>query len=94
MEGSTTQATVRGEECASAPSHRRHGRADRVLDAGRRAELHLTQQWPAAFEQPFVAVEKIGNLQLSAQLPTVETVNADGSRCSRWPAARLAAGDG
>jgi hypothetical protein len=39
------------------------------------------QQWPAAFEQPVVAVQKIGNLTLSSpHLPRLETLNAAGGR--------------
>jgi hypothetical protein len=39
------------------------------------------QQWPAAFEQPVVAVQKIGEMTVaSAQLPRLETLNAEGGR--------------
>ena len=41
----------------------------------------LRQRWPAAFERPFVAVEKIGDMRLeSPQLGTVENFNAEGGK--------------
>ncbi|HVG86548.1 MAG TPA: hypothetical protein VM820_18625 [Vicinamibacterales bacterium] len=83
MEGSTTQATVRGEVVRltgpfapgvtsvqigfSLPDHPSH--------------VTLRQRWPAAFERPFVAVEKIGDMRLqSAQLNNVENFNAEGGK--------------
>ncbi len=97
MQGSTTQATARGEVVRVtgpfAPGVTSVQIGFSMPDVGRRYTFR--QAWPAAFEQPFVAVEKIGALQMtSAQLPTVETVNADGGRLftlANGP--RLAAGD-
>jgi hypothetical protein len=41
----------------------------------------LRQQWPAAWERPFVAVEKVGDMRLqSAQLANIENFNADGGK--------------
>jgi hypothetical protein len=83
MEGSSTQATVRGETVRltgpfapgvtsvqigfSLPDHASH---------------HTwRQRWPAAFERPFVAVEKVGDMRLqSAQLNSVENFNAEGGK--------------
>jgi len=97
MEGSSTQASVRGESVLvsgpfapgvtsvqigfSLPDH-----ASRVT---------LRQRWPAAWERPFVAVEKIGDMQLqSAQLSGVENFNADGGKVFLLGnGGRLAAGD-
>lgn len=97
MEGSTTQATARGEVVRVtgpfAPGVTSVQIGFSMPDVGRRYTFR--QAWPAAFEQPFVAVEKIGALQMaSAQLPTVETVNADGGKVftlANGP--RLASGD-
>jgi hypothetical protein len=97
MEGSTTQATVRGDIVRVtgpfAPGVTSVQIGFSMPDVGQ--HYTFTQQWPAAFEQPFVAVEKIGSLQLaSAQLPTVETVNADGGKAFALASGpRLAAGD-
>lgn len=83
MEGSTTQATVRGETVRltgpfppgvtslqigfSLPDHPSH--------------VTWRQRWPVAFERPFVAVEKIGDMQLqSPQLTNIETFNAEGGK--------------
>jgi hypothetical protein len=97
MEGSTTQATVRGETVRltgpfapgvtslqigfSLPDHPSH--------------VTWRQRWPAAFERPFVAVEKVGAMQMqSAQLTNVETFNAEGGKTFLLGSgARLAAGD-
>lgn len=97
MEGSTTQATARGEVVRItgpfAPGVTSVQIGFSMPDVGR--SYTFRQQWPAAFEQPFVAVEKIGALQMaSPQLPTVETVNADGGKVftlANGP--RLASGD-
>jgi hypothetical protein len=97
MQGSSTQASVRGESVLvsgpfapgvtsvqigfSLPDH-----ASRVT---------LRQRWPAAWERPFVAVERVGDMQLqSAQLSSVETFNADGGKVFLMGnGGRLAAGD-
>lgn len=97
MEGSTTQATVRGETVRltgpfapgvtslqigySVPDHPSH--------------VTWRQRWPAAFERPFVAVEKVGDMQMqSAQLANVETFNAEGGKTFLLGSGgRLAAGE-
>lgn len=97
MEGSTTQATVRGETVRLtgpfAPGTTSLQIAFTLPDTG--TSYTLRQRWPAAFEQPFVAMEKIGDLQLtSAQLPTQETINAEGGKMFVLAnGGRLAAGD-
>ncbi|MCC7124378.1 MAG: hypothetical protein IT178_05990 [Acidobacteria bacterium] len=83
MEGSTTQATLRGTTVRVtgpfAPGTTSLQVGYSLADAGK--TYQLSQRWPAAFEQPFVAVEKIGDLQMtSAQLPNTETINADGGK--------------
>ena len=41
----------------------------------------LRQRWPAAFEQVFVAAEKVGDMQLtSTALPAQETVTSEGGK--------------
>lgn len=97
MQGSTTQATARGEIVRVtgpfAPGVTSVQIGFSMPDVGKRYTFR--QPWPAAFEQPFVAVEKIGALQMtSPQLPTVETVNADGGKVFTLASGpRLASGD-
>jgi hypothetical protein len=97
MEGSTTQATVRGNLVRVtgpfAPGVTSVQIGFSMPDVGK--TYTFTQRWPAAFEQPFVAVEKIGGLQMtSTQLPAVETVNADGGKVFTLASGgRLASGD-
>lgn len=83
MEGSTTQATVRGETVRLtgpfAPGVTSLQIGFTLPDHG--STLTLRQRFPAAFERPFVAVEKVGNMQLtSAQLASVENFNAEGGK--------------
>lgn len=97
MEGSTRQATVRGETIRltgpfapgvtslqigfSLPDHPSH--------------VTWRQRWPAAFERPFVAAEKVGDMQMaSAQLTNIETFNAEGGKTFLLGSGgRLAAGE-
>jgi hypothetical protein len=54
----------------------------------------LTQPWPAAFEQLFVAAEKIGNLQISSpQFEQQQEANAGGSPFLMATGGRLNAGE-
>jgi hypothetical protein len=54
----------------------------------------LSQQWPAAFEQLFVAAEKVGNLQIqSSQFQQVQDANASGAPFLMATGARLNAGE-
>ena len=55
--------------------------------------LTLTQTWPAAMDQVFVAIEKIGNLQMSSpQLPEVQDADASGTTFVMGRGQRLNAG--
>jgi hypothetical protein len=97
MEGSSTQATVRGETVRLtgpfAPGVTSLQIGFSLPDHASR--LTWRQRWPAAFERPFVAVEKIGDLRLqSAQLNRVENFNAEGGKVFLLGSGgRLAAGD-
>ena len=97
LEGSTRQATVRGETVRVtgpfAPGVTSVQIGFSLPDHG--ASYTLRQRWPTAFERPFVAVEKIGDMQLrSAQLTRVESVNAEGGKVFLLGnGGRLAAGD-
>ena len=54
----------------------------------------LAQQWPAAFEQLFVAAEKVGNLQIaSPQFQQQQEANAGGAPFLMATGGRLNAGD-
>ena len=54
----------------------------------------LTQQWPAAFEQLFVAAVKVGNLQISSpQFQQQQDANAGGAPFIMATGGRLNAGD-
>jgi hypothetical protein len=54
----------------------------------------LTQQWPAAFEQLFVAAEKVGAMQISSpQLQPAQQANASGAPFLMATGARLNAGE-
>jgi hypothetical protein len=97
MEGSTTQATVRGETVRVtgpfAPGVTSVQIGFSLPDHSSRYTWR--QSWPAAFERPFVAVERVGgDMQLqSAQLTRVENFNADGGKVFLLGSgARLAAG--
>jgi hypothetical protein len=97
MEGSTTQASVRGESVLLtgpfAPGVTSLQIGFSLPDHSSRYTLR--QRWPAAFERPFVAVEKVGDMQLqSAQLTSVENFNAEGGKVFLLGnGGRLAAGD-
>ncbi|HTM31005.1 MAG TPA: hypothetical protein VL263_06855 [Vicinamibacterales bacterium] len=96
MEGSSRQATVRGETVRVtgpfAPGVTSLQIGFSLPDHG--ASHTLRQRFPAAIERPFVAVEKIGDMQLrSAQLQNIETFNADGGKVFLvGTGSRLAAG--
>ena len=54
----------------------------------------IAQQWPAAFEQLFVAAEKVGSLQMqSSQFQQVQDANAGGAPFVMATGPRLNAGD-
>jgi hypothetical protein len=54
----------------------------------------LTQQWPAAVEQVFVAAEKVGNLQISSpQFQQQQEANAGGAPFLMATGGRINAGD-
>jgi hypothetical protein len=54
----------------------------------------LTQQWPAAFEQLFVAAEKVGNLQISSpQFQQQQEASAGGAPFLMATGGRINAGD-
>jgi hypothetical protein len=54
----------------------------------------LSQQWPAAFEQLFVAAEKVGNLQISSpQFSQQQEANAGGAPFLMATGGRINAGD-
>jgi hypothetical protein len=54
----------------------------------------LAQQWPAAFEQLFVAAERVGNLQMSSpQFQQQQEANAGGAPFLMATGSRLNAGD-
>lgn len=97
MEGSSTQASVRGESVLVsgpfAPGVTSVQIGFSFPDHGKRYTLR--QRWPAAFERPFVAVEKIGDMQIrSAQLTSVENFTAEGGKVFLLGnGSRLAAGD-
>jgi hypothetical protein len=97
MEGSTKQATVRGETVRVtgpfAPGVTNVQIGFSLPDHG--SSYTLRQRWPAAFERPFIAVEKIGDMQMrSPQLPRVENFSAEGGKVFvLGTGGRLAAGD-
>jgi hypothetical protein len=83
MEGSSRQAVVRGDVIRVtgpfAPGTTSIQVGFSLPDIGR--SYTWRQAWPVAFEQPFLAVEKVGDLQLtSSQLPSVENLAADGGK--------------
>jgi len=97
MEGSSRQATLRDTTVRItgpfAPGVTSVQVGFSIPDNGKTYELR--QKWPAAFEQVFVAAEKIGDMSVeSAQLPKIETLNADGGKVFILASGgRLAAGD-
>jgi hypothetical protein len=97
MEGSSTQASVRGESVLVAGPFAPGVTSVQIGFSlpDHASRYTLRQRWPAAFERPFVAVEKIGNMQLqSPQIPNVENFNAEGGKVFLLGnGGRLAAGD-
>jgi hypothetical protein len=97
MEGSSRQASLRGETVRIsgpfAPGITSVQVGFSLPDTPR--TFTLNQAWPAAFEQPFVAVEKAGGLQVSSpQVPAFETLNAAGGKVFLLGSGgRLPAGD-
>jgi hypothetical protein len=96
LEGSSTLATLQGDRLRiNGPfppgttqvqvGYRLPYRGDQVV---------LTQQWPAPFEQLFVAAEKVGSLQMtSPQFQQTQEANAGGSPFLMATGGRLNAGD-
>jgi hypothetical protein len=96
LDGSSTLATVQGDRLRiNGPfppgttqvqvGYRLPYRGDTVV---------LSQQWPAAFEQLFVAAEKVGNLQMtSRQFQQTRDANAGASPFVMATGGRLNAGD-
>jgi hypothetical protein len=83
LEGSSRQAAIVGSTVTIngpfAPGITPIQLGFSVPDSG--AVWTWRQQWPAAFAQPVVAVQKIGAMTVSsAQLPRIETINAEGGR--------------
>jgi len=83
MEGSTTQATLRGEMVrVTGP----YVPGTTNLQIGFSLPDHTptmqwSQVWPIRYPQPFVAVEQVGTVTLvSPQLPRSETIDAEGGR--------------
>jgi hypothetical protein len=97
MQGSSRQATLRGNTIRItgpfAPGKTDVQVGFSIADHG--TTYTLNQKWPAAFEQVFVAAEKIGDMSVeSAQLPKIETINAEGGKMFVLASGgRLAAGD-
>ncbi len=97
MEGSSRQATLRGNTVRItgpfAPGTTSVQVGFSIPDHG--STYTLNQKWPAAFEQVFVAAEKIGDMSVeSTQLPKIETINAEGGKTFVLASGgRLAAGD-
>jgi hypothetical protein len=96
LEGSSTQATVQGDRIRIngpfAPGLTSVQVGYRFPYSGDAAVL--TQQWPAAFEQLFVAAEKVGNLQISSpQFQQQQDANAGGAPFIMATGGRLNAGD-
>lgn len=56
--------------------------------------ITITQKWPAAVSQVFVAVEKMGDMKISSpQLTSVQDVNSEGQNFIMATGPRLNAGD-
>lgn len=97
LDGSSRQATLRGDVLRVtgpfAPGTTSIQVGFSLPDVG--PDYTLRQRWPAAFEQVFLAVEDPGGVQVSSpQLPSTETVNADGGkRFVMASGGRIAAGD-
>jgi hypothetical protein len=96
MEGSSTLATVQGDRVRIngpfPPGVTQLQLGYRFPYKGDTAVL--TQQWPAAFEQLFVAAEKVGNMQMtSPQFQQTQDANASGTPFLMAQGGRLNAGD-
>jgi hypothetical protein len=96
LEGSSTAATVQGDRIRIngpfPPGITQVQVGYRYPYAG--DTVVLTQQWPAAFEQLFVAAEKVGNMQMtSPQFQQTQDANAGGAPFLMAQGGRLNAGD-
>jgi hypothetical protein len=96
MEGSSTLATVQGDRVRIngpfPPGVTQVQVGFRFPYRGDTAVL--TQQWPATFEQVFVAAEKVGNMQMtSPQFERTQDANASGTPFLMAQGGRLNAGD-
>jgi hypothetical protein len=96
LQGSSPQASVRGER-VTVTGPFAPGKTDVQIgfslpNAG--ANYVLTQKWPAALDQVFVAIEKIGPMKLeSPQLKETRDANADGQTFIMGTGPRLNAGE-
>jgi hypothetical protein len=96
LEGSSTLATVQGDRLRLngpfPPGTTQVQVGYRFPYKGDTAVV--TQQWPAAFEQLFVAAEKVGDLQMSSpQFQQQQDANAGGAPFVMATGGRLNAGD-
>ncbi|MEO8682875.1 MAG: Ig-like domain-containing protein [Vicinamibacterales bacterium] len=96
LEGSSPQASVRGERVTItgpfAPGKTSVQIGFALPNAG--ADYDFIQKWPAALDQVFVAIEKIGPMQLSSpQLKDTRDTNAEGQTYIMGTGPRLNAGD-
>jgi hypothetical protein len=96
LEGSSTAATVQGDRIRIngpfPPGVTQVQVGYRLPYKGDTAVL--TQQWPATFEQLFVAAEKVGNMQMSSpQFQQTQDANASGTPFLMAQGARLNAGE-
>lgn len=96
LEGSSPQASVLGDRLTITgpfpPGTLSAQVAFALPNAG--ASLALTQKWPAAVAQMFVAVEKIGSMQMSsAQFTDISERQAEGGVFLMGTGGRLNAGD-
>lgn len=96
LEGSSTVATVQGDRIRIngpfPPGITKVQVGYRLPYKGDTAVL--TQQWPAAFEQLFVAAEKVGSMQMaSPQFQQTQDANASGTPFLMAQGGRLNAGE-
>lgn len=96
LEGSSPQASVRGERVTVtgpfAPGKTEVQIGFSLPNAG--TNYVLTQKWPAALDQVFVAIEKIGPMKLeSPQLKETRDANAEGQTFIMGTGPRLNAGE-
>ena len=96
LEGSSTQAVVQGDRIRINGPFRP---GITSVQVGYRFPYKgdtavLTQQWPAAFEQLFVAAEKVGQLQISSpQFERQQEANAGGTPFLMATGGRINAGE-